>query len=368
MNRYRTARLEVLLALREWAFDLLFRRVNRPPLPASESEWELFVRAERCGIALHEAASPDWSVECRSALERAAMREMQRVVGARAAAREFGEHARTHGWRPVVLKGGTFSGRPYIDVADLDVLVHAHDMPQVADVYRKNGYAVYEKGQVLNLFPSGSGFPLDVHQRIREIDYLIDDSVPSDFPGLNRMRWDDLARLHLVHAGLEHGDRRGTIRDLYFLRELLSLCSAEQQRSVQTFAHQHSQSRVLLAMTSCALGLAEDFFRESSALRYIMWRRMADKGQGIAGRLMTGLMMRWGADRADGANLQALNQIHPGLSSVPVIAKLENGIPPLGRVVRRGSRIIGSMLAQAAALIALSETRARLYLLRRRAD
>jgi hypothetical protein len=94
----------------------------------------------------------------------------------------------------------------------------------------------------------------------------------------------------LVHCTLHHPDRRGRLRDLFLLSEVLRSCSRDTVAEVHERAWRHECAHAILALLNMAAAIAEetvppDPFRVTAAAVYI-WRQTEPR---ISGRIMKGL-------------------------------------------------------------------------------
>src|SRR5215472_16643264 len=107
------------LRLRAWAIRVLSEGWTTPPEVPTQA-WRLFLRAERCAVALSTRAEGD----APPILHAAATVELQRILSARAQIEDLGRSAAATGLRVVVLKGGllALSSGHAVDLDDVDVL------------------------------------------------------------------------------------------------------------------------------------------------------------------------------------------------------------------------------------------------------
>src|SRR5205807_9832374 len=107
----------------------------------SASTWDVFLRTERCALALKariaaaERVVPDH-------VETAATRELQRILSARGQLLRIGHLAAAHGISAVVLKGGVaaLASAAPVDVHDADVLVRPLQAERLAALLDQEGF------------------------------------------------------------------------------------------------------------------------------------------------------------------------------------------------------------------------------------
>ena len=111
----------------------------------SADTWKLFLRTERCALALKSrltaagCAVPD---RARAEIERAATPELQRILSARGQLLRIGRLAAAHGIAGVVLKGGVaaLASAAPVDLHDVDVLVRPLQAEQLAGLLDEEGF------------------------------------------------------------------------------------------------------------------------------------------------------------------------------------------------------------------------------------
>ncbi|HEY0026018.1 MAG TPA: nucleotidyltransferase family protein [Longimicrobium sp.] len=279
------------LRLRAWSLPLLSGAPPGPPPPVSPDTWDLFLRGERCAIALRAAVvarghSGDVPAAAARVLEARATRELQRALAARAEILRIGSLLAGRGGHGIVLKGGAaaLSGT-VLDVQDVDLLVPAGAARELAGCLAAAGYRAAEADpwegatEAFHLAPRAArgGLAVEVHVRIPYVDEVEPwrDPRPSGVPGIALLPPEDHAWHVLVHAVEHHAERRGCLRDLLLLRAALAACGAGQTALVHERASRHPASAALLAMLDMAGALLAgtppgDPFRGQAALRYLL--------------------------------------------------------------------------------------------------
>src|SRR5690242_12331857 len=89
------------LRLRTWAIQVLSAGWQPPP-DVPVDTWKLFLKAERCAVALSTRVEGD----APPILHAVATVELQRILSARAQLEELGHRVQALGERVIVLKGG----------------------------------------------------------------------------------------------------------------------------------------------------------------------------------------------------------------------------------------------------------------------
>jgi hypothetical protein len=276
------------LGLRRWALTRLTDAPEVLPAPdASPAAWALFLGAENCAAPLLERGAARTSGQ--AALRAAALLETQRVLGARRELRALDSLAAAHGWRALVLKGGVpvVEGRT-LDLADVDVLVEPDAAAEWTRAIRERGRASVEgsvpRPGLEHHHPLGGhrepgGMLVELHTGIphAQLDEgVFARSLPlPGYTALRRMAPTDQAWHVLVHATVQHPERRGRLRDVILLAMALGDLTPGQATGVRSRAARHD-----LSALAEKLGLAEglrdgavrsDPFPEIAALRYFLW-------------------------------------------------------------------------------------------------
>src|SRR5882762_10073687 len=131
------------LRLRAAAIDLLGgSQPDWSSLAAcSAGTWDVFLRTERCALALKARISAA-EREVPDHVEAVATRELQRILSARGQLLHIGQLAAAHGIPAIVLKGGVaalVSAAP-VDLADADVLVRTPHAQGLAELLDREGF------------------------------------------------------------------------------------------------------------------------------------------------------------------------------------------------------------------------------------
>src|SRR4029077_4294126 len=95
------------LRLRAVALQILRGSSGRPAFPScSDRTWNVFLRTERCAMALKARLVAAGGGRVPDQIEQTATRELQRVLSARGQLHRIGQLVTGHGLIAVVLKGG----------------------------------------------------------------------------------------------------------------------------------------------------------------------------------------------------------------------------------------------------------------------
>ena len=300
------------LQLRAWALRLLAHGSAGEPPAASPRAWDVFVRSERCAIALRSAPLP---AEARAIVERCATAELQRFLSVQAQTRLVGALLRERGWPGVVLKGTAHAaegGEP-LDVADVDILVPREHAVEFAALLEERGghqaiggsdpAGASGTGWQLAMRIAEGGVQVEVHFDVPFASEGVDvweGTLATPVRGVLRLSAANHLWHVLVHGAVHHLDRRGSLRELLLLRSAHAACSADDLREVERRAASHPAARPLLAILAMTAALArgadvEDAFRAAAAARYGL-----SAGAGKRVGRMTGLAV-FGLLEGDGA-------------------------------------------------------------------
>ena len=111
----------------------------------SAATWQLFFRTERCALALKTrltAAGCAVPERARAEIERAATRELQRILSARGQLLRIGRLATAQAIPAIVLKGGVaaLASAAPVDLHDVDVLALPPDAERLAALLDQEGF------------------------------------------------------------------------------------------------------------------------------------------------------------------------------------------------------------------------------------
>jgi hypothetical protein len=244
-----TARIGGALRLRSALLSLCARAASagaavEPVTAAPADVWRLVLAAECCalgvaarlrGSGLRNGLTP----ECRVELDRAELREAQRVTAARAVLREVDRIAQHLHVSLVVVKGGAAAAdvsRSPVDLGDVDLLVHPEDAARVWDALRSAGWhpkvdgmsprdqRAAARNHYSPLLPPAIGLPLELHHNL---DYGARTTVSPDestrpiagYAALRRLTGPAALEMLLRHSVVKHPLRRGHLRDLLLLAD-----------------------------------------------------------------------------------------------------------------------------------------------------
>lgn len=287
-----TALARDALILRRWAlrviatpFDSPGARRYRCPDVAPRA-WELFLRAEHCALPLSRQIvrfSHDLPADAARMLAAIALEETQRVVSARAQLRRVSQWADSHNTTVVILKGAVAAGHDEtaVDLSDIDLWIRPGTEGPLLEWLGNSGH-------------SPKKHAAQHHHASRLTDQLVAVEVHHTIPYANlEPGWEsrtlplahELPRLHrldpadhlwhvLIHASIQHIDRRGRLRDLLLISHASSLCSDRERDLVRHRATTHHAADALHAMLRMAEAIAarcepEDAFTTVAAARYL---------------------------------------------------------------------------------------------------
>ena len=252
----------------------------------SADSWKVFLRTERCALALKArlTGARDAVLEpARAEIERAATRELQRILSARGQLLRIGRLAAAHAIPAIVLKGGVaaLTSAAPVDLHDVDVLVRPHQAEQLAALLDKEGFHSTGPATTAHLPQrvSPNGVHIEVHFTIDDIELtdalwnragLLDRAA-----GLSRMGAADHLWHLLVHSVVTHPYRRGSLRDALLIAEALGDCSAAELQQVERLIAGRPLSQPLRDVLAMARQLRDgvpvrDRFRREAAANYVL--------------------------------------------------------------------------------------------------
>jgi len=272
------------LRLRAAALDLLGgRQPDWSDLAASSAgTWDVFLRTERCALAL-KARIAAAEREVPDPVERAATRELQRILSARGQLLRIGHLGAAHGIPAIVLKGGVaalISPAP-VDVQDVDVLARPLQAERLAGLLDEEGFLGTGPAGTAHLAQriSPNAVQIEVHFALNDIevtDGMWNHARPLDgAAGLSRLGAADHLWHLLVHTVVTHPHRRGALRDVLLAGEALRDCSPVDLEDVERRIAIHPLSQTLDELLDMARELRDglpvrDRFRRDAAANYVL--------------------------------------------------------------------------------------------------
>ena len=324
----------------------------------SAATWQVFFRTERCALALKTrltAAGCAVSERARAEIERAATRELQRILSARGQLLRIGQLAAAHDIPAIVLKGGAaalMSAAP-VDVYDVDVLVRPHQAEQLAALLDKEGFHATGPAGTSHLAQrvTTNTVQIEVHFALNDVelsDAMWNRARPLDgAAGLSRLGAADHLWHLLVHSVVSHPHRRGSLRDVMLAAQAVRDCSPAELEEVERRSAGHWLARALRDLLAMARELAaggpvRDRFRRQAAANYLLrvwlgWVRFS--------RFWTGAFSNSVFALLDGAGERQhewrLAWSRPQFGSPwGFAARLERRAPRLGRWCRSAVRVV----------------------------
>ena len=250
--------------------------------PSSHGTWDVFLRTERCALAL-KARIAAAQREVPDQIETVATRELQRILSARGHLQRIGQLAAAHGIAAIVLKGGVaalISPAP-VDVQDVDVLVRPLQAERLAGLLDEEGFLGAGPAGTAHLAQriSPNAVQIEVHFALNEIeltDGLWNRARPLDgAAGLSSLGAADHLWHLLVHTVVTHPHRRGSLRDVLLAGEALRDCSPAELKDVERRIAIHPFSQTLDELLDMARQLRDglpvrDRFRREAAGNYVL--------------------------------------------------------------------------------------------------
>lgn len=284
MRRARIA--EEALRVRGWALGVLAGAGDAAPPAASAEGWRAFLAAEGCALPLRARLAAPLPAPAGEVLDAAAAAELRRVLSARGQLRLLGRMAERRGWRLVVLKGGAHAhdDRAAVDLVDVDVLGRAGELDELAAMLREQGYRQVSppSSHGAGDWAAPGGIQVELHHAVPGVEPfhpVWDRIVPAG--ALWRLHPADHLWHLLVHAVVQHPDRRGRLRDLLLMAAALEGCDAASREEVARRIAADPYAEALRASLEIAGSLAEgtappaDPFPTVAATRYLVmgWKR-----------------------------------------------------------------------------------------------
>jgi len=351
-----TDRVAEALRLRAWAIRVLAEGWTAAPDVGPEA-WRLFLRAERCALALSTRAEGD----APPLLHATATVELQRILSARAQLERLGRAAARAGLRALVLKGGVAAlgtGAP-VDLHDVDVLAEPGQAEALADLLDRSGYAVAggRASAHLGQRVTANAVDVEVHFRVEELGDPADlwaraEPLPQH-PGLWQPAPFDHCRHVLLHATITHPFRRGALRDLLLIGEADRACPPAGAAHLGDFLRDHPQRLLLEAARDAARALQagrreRDAFVEEAAAHYLLSDRylLAAAAPIFGGNVMFAVYARLGRPAVRRGYWGRAWRGATAVSPWPALNRLERHWPRAGRWARRLLRLARAPLVE----------------------
>lgn len=352
------------LRLRRWTFNVLFGEdrvadqglISSPPEVAPHS-WSTFLRSERCASALIQAIDRNASEPpppVRRILTEAAVRESQRMLSARAQLLKIGQLALAEEVRVVVLKGGVQAakGTSIGDLVDVDLLVRPSTASELVNLLVESGYRTTERLPIEHHLPPlvlYDDVPVEIHTSLKPITSSLLEKMwrrvePLGGQGkLWRLSAPDHLWYMLMHSGIQHPHRRGSIRDLLLLSEAFSNCTDSEVREVEQAMASHPERELLEPLFETVRQIQQseppkDRFREVAAAHYLFMGSILPAGAPRTWFLPLASLVFRHLDHAGGPGPweEARRQM---ASPLPLLQTLERKVPRLGGWLKTGLRM-----------------------------
>jgi hypothetical protein len=343
-----TDRVVDALRLRTWAIRVLSAGWTAPP-DVELGAWKLFLKAERCAIALSTRAEGD----APPLLHAAATVELQRILSARAQLEELGRQVAGLGERVVALKGGLMAlgNSAGIDLMDIDVLVEPASAPRIAALLDARGYLVQGRDSPAHLSQRRQPYAvhIEVHHTLVELSAaeVLKTAEPlAGHPGLWKPAAADQVWHALLHTACTHPFRRGALRDLILIGWADAACDAGAQGKLEERVRADPQREPLLReLLRMAREIRDDrapvdLFRQEAAAHYLLSPRPARFGEaGLRPHVTRSVFSMLDGEEARRDYWYAVWEGRSETSPWRVLAGMERAWPLGGRVARRLLRI-----------------------------
>ncbi len=350
------------LRLRAAAVYLLGEAADTALPSASDATWDVFLRTERCALAL-KARLAGAGLPVPDPVEQAATRELQRILSARGQLHRIGNLVADHGLMAVVLKGGVaaLASPAPVDLTDVDVLVRALQAERLAALLDAEGYRGSGPAGTAHLAQrvAPNAVQIEVHFALNEFEF--DETIwgrlrPLDgVAGLWRLCAADHLWQLLVHTVVTHPYRRGALRDVLLIAEAIGECDPAALGTVERRVSGHPLSRLLGDLLAMARELrdglpVEDRFRREAAANYVLRGPLGLRYSRFwMTAFLTALFAQLGGATDRRLEWATAWQRPPFPSPWGFAARLEHRWPTLGRWCRTATRVARLLAARAAA-------------------
>ena len=276
------ASIQDALRLRAAALSVLGKSSGLSLPPCSDRTWNLFLRAERCALALKSRLVAAGS-GVPAVLEAAATRELQRILSARGHLVRIGQLAKAHDIPAIVLKGGVavLTSAAPVDLQDVDVLVRPLHAERFAELLDQEGFEGTGPAGTAHLAQriAPNAVQIEVHFALNDLELTegmwhrarsLDGVV-----GLSRLGAGDHLWHLLVHSVVTHPHRRGALRDVLLAAEALAECSPSEVKEIERLIAGHPLSKPLGDVLAMARERRDgvpmqDRFRREAAANYVL--------------------------------------------------------------------------------------------------
>ena len=254
------------------------------------TEWNLFLRLERCaGALLGSLQSGDslagLSPAIQETLRKAAALETQSVLRARVDARDIAAIATRVAYPIVVLKGGVHAienASPPLPLSDIDVLVARENVASLVSELEHAGFgkASMPLGHHQAISPVPDRIAVEVHWTTRKDGAQLDPEIwqrirpLASAPPLAKLGAADHLAHIIEHAAIGHRERSVSLRDVTLIGSVAAQCTDDELDIVYRSIGAQDQHAAMNALLDFAIALYEstlavtDPFVESCATFY----------------------------------------------------------------------------------------------------
>lgn len=274
------------LRLRAWALDVLCSPAPAGPPPAAgAAAWDVFLRTERCALAL-SAGQRALGGEAGGVLRSRTYVELKRVLSARGEMAKLGGLARTRGWTVAVLKGGAaVAAGENVDLIDVDVLAAPEEADTVSEALGELGYgALAGRGaHRVGVRAARTSIHIEIHTAVPGLDedgnaHARRRLEPSPIAGLGQLPAPEHLWYVLHHSAEQHPDRRGRLRELLVIAQAIRRCTPAELAGAERRVAAHPRAALLRMQLDMARAVAarqgapRDAFRLTAAGNYLVDR------------------------------------------------------------------------------------------------
>jgi hypothetical protein len=252
-----------------------------PLIAASPDAWAFLLRVECCALPLVTRLRADGTLDrlddaSRAPLLAAEKMEMQRVLAARLLIRELDVIGERAGVRFTLLKGGAVAADPTqqpLDLGDVDALAARESTERAWNALLACGWTPVESGLAPDdelgarphyapLRSERHQLPLELHAQFdyglspAGADHAPETAAMAGYRAIDRLAGARAIAATLRHSVVVHPHRRGHLRDLFLLSQLLRDLDDEQLRAIERDLRSDAQSAELLAMLAQSRALS----------------------------------------------------------------------------------------------------------------
>lgn len=272
--------------------------------PKDPTVWDFFLRTERCAIAVR-AKIAEFNLaditqpEVLKVIKSRARLELQKVLSGIEQLQNIANIAKRENWKVVVLKGGLLlESGGQIDLHDIDILMSEESGNKLSKMLDETGYSAKDASDANPCHHLSPRFrddtvAIEIHRSVKglqDADNLLSNAIPirnnSNLWSLSRV--EHIFHL-LIHATIQHPDRRGTIRDICLISHAIQACNPEELEIISGRIRAHTKRDILESKLNLALSFIkkepiEDTFEGMILRKYVLIERYASINNNLINR------------------------------------------------------------------------------------